>query len=65
MDAEMVGSAMCYGPAGHRSGLYSRTSPVKPMVTFPFPSFSKVSYLGHEVHDKQLYIFLEYMPEGR
>merc|ERR1719213_542080 len=23
-----------------------------------------VSYLGHEVHDKQLYIFLEYMPEG-
>ena len=24
----------------------------------------QVSYLGHEVHDKQLYIFLEYMPEG-
>lgn len=23
-----------------------------------------VSYLGHEVHDRQLYIFLEYMPEG-
>lgn len=23
-----------------------------------------VCYLGHEVHDKQLYIFLEYMPEG-
>ncbi|CAJ1455616.1 unnamed protein product [Effrenium voratum] len=23
-----------------------------------------VSYLGHEIHDRQLYIFLEYMPEG-
>ena len=23
-----------------------------------------MSYLGHEIHDRQLYIFLEYMPEG-
>ena len=28
-------------------------------------SIAEVSYLGHEVHDRQLYIFLEYMPEGR
>ena len=34
-------------------------------VALPLGSFPRqVSYLGHEIHDRQLYIFLEYMPEG-